>query len=251
MASDYTRLFFLIVLVLFTGFISLSYYHQSTYYTSQITELNIKLIEAEEKTYALGENLLNKKHTFDFKFIITDQDAVAHEFYTHKHILRVNSEYFDILLTHNKTDEVHYSNVSKQDFLAIVEILYLGIIRTDIPVSSLPTIIKYLDNFMILNKYSNYTDNYFAYKFNNYEYNGITMCRKTNHQELNNVDIIAKIYSFAKKYNLPYTRLAVLNNIYYNWRVQKLFTEEYLAKYPGMFYDYVKFLRCDKAYLSL
>lgn len=237
MGHDYTRLFFLIILTLFTGFICLSYYHTTTFYTTQIADLNNKLTEAEEKTYALGENLLNKKHTFDFKFIITDQDEVAHEVYTHKHILRVNSEYFDIFLSNNKTDQINYSNVSKQDFLAVIEILYLGKIRTDVSVSSLPTIVKYLDNFMILNKYSNYTDTYFAYKFNNY-----------NYPELNNVDIVARIYTFAKKYNLPYTRLAVLNNIYYNWRVQKLFTEEYLVKYPGMFYDYVKFLRCDKAY---
>ena len=236
MVSDYSKLF-LTIFVLLVGFFCLSYYHTTNYYTSQIEELNNKLTEADEKTYALGENLLNKKHTFDFKFIITDPDDITHEIYTHKHILRINSEYFDIFLSNNKTVQMQYTNVSKQDFLAVVEILYLGKIKTDVSVSSLPTVVKYLDNFMVFNKYSNYTDTYFAYKFNNY-----------NYPELNNVDLIARIYTVAKKYNLPYTRLAVLRNIYYNWRVQKLFTEEYLVKYPALFYDYVKFLRCDKAY---
>jgi hypothetical protein len=233
MSPDYTKLFLLIVLCLFVGFLGLSYYHTTEYYNSRIAEINNNLTEA----FALGENLLNKTHTFDFKFVITDSEGTMHEFYTHKYTLRNKSKYFDIFMSYTKTDRVYFSNISKHDFMAVLDVLYHGKIRSDIPISSLPKVMTYLDTFMMLNKFLNYTDNYFAHKFNNY-----------NHQELNNIDIIANVYSYSKKYNLPNTKLGVLNNIYYNWRVQNLFNESYLAKYPGMFYDYVRFLKCDKVH---
>ena len=240
MATDYTKLFLAIVCILFTFLYSLNYYHNSSYYSLEIKELKEKLLEAEEKTYALGENLLNKKHTFDFKFIVVDNEGLHHEIYTHKHVLRINSEYFDILLTHNKTDHVYFYNTSKQDFLAVIDIIYLGKIRNDVHISSFQPIVNYLDQFMLLDKVSNYTDTYFAKKFNSRSY-----------YEMNNVDIISNVYAVATKYKFHNTKLAVLNNIYYNWRVQDLFTKQYLVQYPNMFYDYIKFLRCDKMYLTV
>ena len=235
MSSGYTIT--VIVLGLISLFASYNYYQAIQDYNLRITELNDKLTASEQKTFALGKNLLGKKHTFDFKIVLTDPEGQVHEFYLHKHILRINSEYFDIVLSHNQTDEVHFSNISYQDFNAIIEILYLGNLSSDIPISSLPKVITYLDTFLILDKFRNYTDKYFSNKF--------VLQRNS---EWNNIDLVAKIYSTSKKYHLVATKLAVLNNIYYNWRVQNLFSEEYLIKYPGLFYDYLRILKCDKVY---
>lgn len=207
---------------------------QSTH--RQITELKDKLSEAEQKTFALGENLLNKKHTFDLKFIITDNDNIQHEFYTHKHILRVNSEYFDLYLSRNNTDVINYKNISKQEFNAVIEILYLGKFRTNIIISSIPQIVKYLDTFRLIDTYRNYTDPYFANMINGWN----------NYKYLNDIDEVAKLYNLSKKYSLYQTRTSILNNIYHNWKAQGLFNEKHLVEYPALFYDYIRMHNCEK-----
>lgn len=213
-------------------------------YSKQISDLRnrllnteTKLTDAEMRTYALGENLWNKKHTYDVKFIVGNDGALS-EFYAHKHILIANSPYFEIYFSHNTTNEIQYCDINKESFNSVMEMLYFGKFKTNTKLSSLPVIMKYLDNYMILNKYANQTESMFANAFGDVRYS----------DEYNNVDLVSNLYDIALKYNFHNLQTNILNNIYSNWKHQGLFTQNHLVTHPNLFYDYIRFLNCDKSH---
>lgn len=191
-----------------------------------------KLEEAEKRTFALGENLWTKKHTYDLKFVINN----TYEFYAHKHILVSNSEYFEILFSKNMNlNVINYTDISKKDFNSILELLYFGKFRNNVSLNELTTIFKYLDTFMIIHKYTNYTDTVIASLFEN-----------STNEDINNINSIANAYTVCKNYKLHQSTMAILKNVYSNWRLQGLFNQKHVATYNTLFYDYIKYLKCDK-----
>lgn len=199
-------------------------YYNKYHKTSQ------QLDEATARTFALGENLWNKKHTYDIKFIINTTKGLA-EFYAHKHILTANSEYFEILFANNKTNLLEYTNLTKMEFNALLELLYFGKFNTSLTLQCLPNILQYMDTFMLM-KYVNYTDSYFS-----------TLVTARD-DYIYDFPTVHTVYALSKEYNMPLVARAILMNIYNDWKHQGLFNVKHVSAYPQIFYDYIKKLNC-------
>jgi len=192
-----------------------------------------KLSEAEERTFALGENLWKKKHTYDIKFIINDNNT-EHEFYAHKYILTANSQYFEILFSKNTTDVISYNDIHKKHFNSVLELLYFGKFQSNVQLSGLSDVLKYIDKYLLLEKYSNYTDSYFSNLFDG----------SNTNEELFDVDLVANIYDITLSNNLVGLRAKIIKNMYDGWRKYSTFDKTDLVNHPRLFYDYIRLLNC-------
>lgn len=209
------------------------YSNMITDLTNKLKNSETKLSEAEERTFALGENLWNKKHTYDIKFLIGDNNT-EHEFYAHKYILTANSPYFEILFSKNTTNVISYTDIHKKQFNSVLELLYFGKFQSDVSLSSLPNVLKYMDKYMILEKYTNYTDSYFSNLFNN----------TSTNEELFDVDLVSSIYDVSLDNKLIELRSEIMKIMYTSWRKYNAFDKTDIVNHPKLFYDYIRFLNC-------
>ncbi|QKF93874.1 BTB/POZ domain-containing protein [Fadolivirus algeromassiliense] len=243
MKSTYGYLLLISSIILFGG-IFVSQYWKMSEYADQINKLKNqlfntenKLSEAESRTFALGTNLWNKKHTYDIKFVIENNNHIE-EFYAHKHILIANSPYFEILFSHNTTNEIKYFDIDIDEFNLVMEILYFGKFNSAPKLIHLNNIVRFLNSFMILDKYTNHIDNVYSNMFLN----------KTYSDEYNSIELVSNVYDLSIKHNFNNIKTNILKNIYLNWKSQGLFNKNHISNYPVMFYDYIRYLNCINKY---
>ena len=231
MASE-TLNVILFTLLFAIGWFAYTQHEQVSRYAIELYQTNIKLNESESRIFALGENLWTRKHIFDIKFIVNTTTG-HYEFYAHKHILAANSEYFDILFSNNKTiDVITYNNISKTEFNALLELLYFGKFKTAIHLQGLSNIMTYMDRFMLINKYANYTDSYFS------------KLVPTKDDYIYDFPTISSVYEVASQFRMNLTAKSILTNIYNDWKNQGLFNVNHVANHPHLFYDYIRKLNC-------
>jgi len=237
MKQQYVNIFIALI-IMFFGVCTISQTWKMIDYSTIIDELKDKLNFAEERIFALGDGLWNKQHIYDLQFNIRDNDNDhEHEFYAHKYILMTNSKYFENLLVDENITNITYTGISKNEFNAIMEILYSGKFKTPVPLSSLQNIIEYMNKFLILEQYTNYIDSYFTTRFHK------------SHNETSNIELISDIYTIACFNKLNNLRHIILKNIYDNWKIQML-NEQHIANHSTLFFDYIKSLKCDDNKMS-
>ena len=237
----------LALIIMFLGVFTISQNWKMMDYDTLIDNLSNKLNDAEDKLFNLGDVLLNKQHVYDLKFIVSndgndgndgnDNNDIKHEFYAHKYILMPNSKYFKELLL-NETDEdmkiITYTDISKNDFNSVMELIYSGKFKTSVTLNQLSSILEYINKFLIFEKHSDYIDSYFASKFNKYHNETLDVV---------NVALVSNVYDIACMNNLHNLKNAILRNIYDNWKFQ-LLNEQHVANHSTLFYDYIRLMNC-------
>lgn len=208
------------------------------YYSSEVDNLTKKLEytinrlnKADNRIFALGRNLAHNKHSYDFKFTIMHNET-EFDFFAHKYILCANSEYFEQLFANNSIYNITYYDITESEFNSFMELLYFGQFESDVELENYENIIRYVNKYLVFEKYKSYIESYFSEMIN---YN----------IEIDNMELVAHIYNISNN-TLNNVQNKILASIYNKWKCTK--NGEYLSiiNYPTILYDYINFINCGK-----
>ncbi len=205
--------------------------------TKKLEYTKDRLNKSDDKIFALGKNLVNNKYSYDIKFIIITDD-MEFEFFAHKYILKINSEYFEQLfgnnsIDNNSIDNITYYDITENEFNSFLELLYFGQFNTNVKLENYENIVKYTNKYLILEKYKNYMETYFSEKIN-------------DNIEMDNMELISHVYNISRVNNLDSLQTKILAGIYNKWKCNS--DGEYLniINYPTILYDYINFINCGE-----
>jgi len=205
--------------------------------TKKLKYTEYRLNKADDKIFALGRNLAGNNHSRDITFTIITDNA-EFEFFAHKYILIANSEYFEQLFSNNSIDNIVYYNVTKNEFNSFLELLYFGQFNTDVELENYENVVKYVNKYLIFEKYKNYIETYFSEKINDN--------METDNMETDNMELIARVYNISSTYKLDSLQVKILAGIYYKWKCNSDGKYPSIINYPTILYDYINFINCGE-----
>lgn len=196
---------------------------------------NGKLISTE-KVDNLANNF-NKLFRYlgygDVRFVLEKNNSYV--FYGNKDILGSNSPYFyDLFNSNNTVETITYNDITVEEFKLVFELLNHNKFQSTLQLQYIPNIVRYADNYQLLNQHHNYLDDEFSKLLHNFN----NTCNINYIYEINN------IYLVAKQYELNYVLDSLYKNIYYNWKNENQFNVNHLYSYPNLFYDFIKQMNC-------